>query len=184
MNNQKEVWLPIKGYEGAYEVSNLGKVKSLDRLVNYRHGKRRIKGFSLNPIIKPNGYLVVNLYKNSKLNQKNIHQLIAETFLNHIPNGHTLVVDHINNIKSDNRLENLQVITHRENMSKDRSGVSKYTGVHFNKQSKKWKASINVGGKVINLGSFDNEDKSGETYKNYLVDLTDKKTKELGLWNG
>lgn len=89
----KEVWKPIKEYEGLYEVSNLGRVNSL-------------KG---NIIIKPalnKGYLRLVLYKNGKKKNKTIHQLVAEAFVDN-PNNYSCI-NHINEIKTDNRVENLE----------------------------------------------------------------------------
>jgi ribosomal protein L15E len=70
-------------------------------------------------------------------------------FLNHTPCGYKIVVDHIdNNIKTDNRLENLQLITQRENVSKDiKNTSSKYIGVCWHKKAKKWRSSIQINGK-------------------------------------
>ena len=107
-----ENWKDIKGYEGIYQVSDLGRVKSL------RYGN------ILNPYINSTGYKVVNLSENTKRVTKKVHSLVAECFLNHTPNGYKLVVDHINNVKTDNSLNNLQIITHRENCSKDKKGYS------------------------------------------------------------
>jgi hypothetical protein len=101
----EEIWKVIPGYEELYEVSNLGKVKSL------RNNKL------LSPS-KEHGYLKTSLRKDGRQRKFAIHQLVAMTFLNHIPCGHKLVVDHINEDKSDNRVENLQVITNKENVIK------------------------------------------------------------------
>ena len=101
-----EIWKEVKDYEG-YKISNLGNVKSKT-------------GRLLKPCKSANGYLVLGLGKGDKRKTKSIHQLLAIAFLGHTPNGMKLVVDHINGIKTDNRLINLQVITNRHNLSKDR----------------------------------------------------------------
>lgn len=162
MNNKKEVWLPIKGYEGLYEISNLGKVKSL------RFNKERIlKGGANNK-----GYLHCGLSKNGKREIRTIHQLVAITFLNHKPCGYDVVVDHINNVRTDNRLENLQLVTPRENNSKDKkNGTSKYIGVYFHKTHKKWISRITTKGVEKHLGCFDCEIKAHLAYQKELSKL-------------
>lgn len=101
-----EIWKSITTYEGLYEVSNLGRVKSL------KFGKERI----LKPQANTNGYLIVALCKNGKAVLKLVSVLVAEAF---IPNPkNKLVVDHINKVLDDNRVENLQWLTYSENNKK------------------------------------------------------------------
>ena len=103
----KEIWRPIKGFEN-YMVSNLGRVKSL------YHGKEKI----LKPI-NNSGYLMVNLYKNGKRKKYLIHRLVAIAF---IPNtDNKTEVDHINTIRTDNRVENLRWVTSKENSNNELS---------------------------------------------------------------
>ena len=100
-------------------------------------------------------------------------------FLNHKPNGHNLVVDHINNDKLDNRLENLQIITHRENICKDRIGTSKYAGVSYCKINKKWRARIQINKISYFLGYFTNEKDATIVYENRYLKY---KLKEDARW--
>jgi hypothetical protein len=154
----KEEFRPVKGYEGIYEVSNLGNVKS------FKFNKSKILKVSKDKY----GYLKVNLYKNKKIKTRYIHQLMAIAFLNHTPNGHELVVDHIDNNPSNNNLDNLQITTHRQNISKDRKGSSKYTGVCWSKTSKKWKAGIKLNGEYKHLGYYTNEKQAADVYQYQL----------------
>ena len=103
---EEEIWKPIKGYEGLYEISNLGRVKSL----NYKGtGKEKI----LKNTENSKGYLMVCLTKNGKQKLFKIHRLVAEAF---IPNPENKpCIDHINTIKNDNRVENLRWVTNEEN---------------------------------------------------------------------
>ena len=109
-----EEWRPIKGYEGLYEVSNLGRVKSLER---YDTLGRKKKERILRGRCNKHGYLSVNLYKNGIEKDFFIHRLVAEAF---IPNSNNLPeVDHINTIKDDNRVENLRWATIKENRNNE-----------------------------------------------------------------
>ena len=152
-----EVWKTIPEFE-SYQVSNLGNVRSL------KYGKERI----LKKPIGGHGYNQIGIYKNKKCYKKTVNQLMAIAFLNHKPSGHTMVVDHIDTNKLNNKLYNLQVITNRENLSKDRKGTSKYTGVFWNKLNKNWRANISINGKPKNLGSFTNEKDASQAYQNEL----------------
>ena len=157
-----EFWKTIEGFEN-YQVSNLGNVKSL----NYNGTKKE-------KILKPNldkfGYLRVNLYSNKKMKYFKIHQLVAIEFLNHIPNKITLVVNHKNFIKTDNRLENLEIITSRENSNKKHiKSNSKYVGV--TKHCNKWRSQITINGKLKHLGLFNTEIEASLAYQNKLHSL-------------
>jgi hypothetical protein len=96
---------------------------------------------------------------------------MAMAFLNHTPNRRSLVVDHINNIKTDNRLENLQIVSQRHNTSKDKKGTSKYTGVSRCNRGKKWMACIRINGNKILLGYYADEDEAGLAYQNALREI-------------
>lgn len=164
-----EIYKDIKGYEGMYQVSNLGNVKSLKR--KGRKNERLLK-----PTINSHGYLTVCLCKDKTQRVVKIHQLVCVAFLNHVPNGYKgLIVDHRNNDKLDNRLGNLQLVTARHNSSKDRKGTSKYTGVSWRKDRNKWRAYITINYKIIHLGNFDNEIDAHNEYqkalKNHLKTL-------------
>lgn len=102
-----EIWRDIKGYEGLYQVSNLGRVKSLERVVIYKDGRRKVvKETIVKPRQTKHKYLQVCLYKNSKGLNHYIHRLVAEVFK---PNPHNYpTVDHINRIRTDNRVDNLR----------------------------------------------------------------------------
>lgn len=93
-----EVWRDVVGYEGLYQVSNMGNVKSL----NYRRaGKERI----LKQIFNASGYLQVGLYKDSKMKWHITHKLVAEAFIENPDNKPRIC--HINTLRADNRAENL-----------------------------------------------------------------------------
>lgn len=157
----KEIWKDIEGYKGLYLVSNLGNVKSC----------KREKTKVLSPASDGRGYLCVCLsnYKNPKTLK--IHQLVAIAFLGHKRNGHKLVVDHINGVRHDNRLENLQIITHKENIRKGNSGKfcknlkRTHIKVYWISDIKKWRSELYKGGKKINHLDFKTELKARLSYK-------------------
>lgn len=110
----KEVWKDIKGYEGLYQVSTFGRVISLPKLKNRAFGSYMSKQILLTPVKADTGYFVVNLYdKNICPKRMKIHRLVAATFITNHYNKKT--VNHKNGIKTDNRIENLEWATHREN---------------------------------------------------------------------
>lgn len=99
MKTQMEIWKPVKQYEGIYEVSNLGNVRSL----NY-HNWGVVR--NLTPAMDKDGYLRVCLSKDGKQSNGLIHRMVAQAFLDN-PNG-VSQVNHINEDKTDNRVENLE----------------------------------------------------------------------------
>ena len=109
-----EIWRNVLGYEGKYMVSNLGRVKSIDRLVEYSGGYTKHKpGKRMKPYLLRKGYLRVALSKNGKRKSFLVHRLVWEAFNGPIPEG--MQVNHINEVKTDNRLENLNLMTNKEN---------------------------------------------------------------------
>lgn len=84
----KERWLPVVGYEGLYEVSNHGQVRSLDRWVTYSNGAKHFhKGKLIKPCFHTYGYPMLHLSKNGKTRPRCIHKLVAEAFLGPCPKG-------------------------------------------------------------------------------------------------
>jgi len=163
----EEIWKAIPGYEGYYEVSNLGQVRSLDReILHKKHGIQKRKGKIVSSHIGKRGYLSTYLSKEGKIKTLKVHQVVAMAFLNHTPCGLKVVVDHINNNSLDNRLENLQLISNRENLSKDKKPKSGYTGVYRN--GKGFLAQIQINKKTINLGTFKTAEEASEAYQNKL----------------
>lgn len=110
----KEIWKDVPNYEGKYQVSNKGRVKSIKRTVKHNGSKTRTFP---EKILKPNkvsfDYLQVTLYNNGKRKCRYIHNLVMESFIGKKPNGYE--VNHIDEDKSNNQLENLEYITRKEN---------------------------------------------------------------------
>ena len=109
---ETEIWKDIKGFEGLYQVSNLGRVKSLERID--AKGNKRKERILKSSIIR-NGYYLVCLHKQSIQKSYYIHRLVYEAFNGQIPEG--LQVNHINEVKTDNKLENLNLMTRKENIN-------------------------------------------------------------------
>ena len=170
----KEIWKDIPDYEGIYQVSNLGRIKSLERKIwnvkNNSYSKLKCK--ILKQSLTGKGYLAVNLHKNGIKKTKTIHVLVAICFLGHKQSGMKgFIVDHKDNIKTNNKLSNLKLITNRKNLSKNKKGTSKYTGVSWNKNKNKWIAQIYMNGKNKNLGYFDNEYSAHIKYQQELMNM-------------
>ena len=110
----KEEWKPILGYEGYYEISNFGNVRSLDIVENINGGKRKRKGKLRKLSIKDNGYYFLILYKNNVSKNLYIHRLVMENFSKEIPDGYE--VNHIDGNKANNHISNLEIVTHQENI--------------------------------------------------------------------
>lgn len=157
----QEVWKPVVGYEGLYEVSNLGRVKSLPR--NGTINQVRLLKQSENGV----GYLRVDLSKGNKSKTHNIHFLVACAFIGVPEKG--IVIDHINNNRTDNRLSNLQLITHRENICKDRNSKSNIRGVYAVRN--KYRAIIMINGKRNHLGYFNTIEEATKAYNQKLNEI-------------
>ena len=166
----EEIFKDIPNYEGRYQVSNLGRVKSLDRMITESNGKKRLlNGRVLKAVLNKIGYYQVNLRKDSKTKTRKVHQLVAEVFLNHIPCGHKLIVNHKNFIRHDNRLENLRLVTQAENnLNKVTENKSQYEGVKWSVPADKWMASITIGATYHFLDYFDLELEAAYAYKDAL----------------
>lgn len=151
-----EIWKDLNGYEGLYQISDLGNVKSI-YCSNHRILKQSLKG----------KYLSVCLFKNNERKTIRVHQLVAIAFLNHKPNGFEFVVDHIDKNRQNNKLDNIRIVTQRENTSNPNvKKTSQYTGVY--RKGKKWASSIYLNGKTKHLGYFFTEIDASNAYINEM----------------
>lgn len=151
-----EIWKDITEYEGLYQVSNTGKVKSLERCVLNKHGKwqtypERLLKFDIN-IDSNTSYCRVTLCKLHKTKRYLVHRLVAEMF---IPNPlNKEYVNHINNDGTDNQVSNIEWCTHSENM------------LHAQKQGRLFKTQSNAG---VRSGELAYERVKNNVEKAYLV---------------
>lgn len=173
----QEVWKDIKGYEGLYQVSNLGRVKSLDRKrSDYRGDYANIKGQLKKTKEDNNGYLRVGLSKDGIKNKYSVHRLVAQAF---IPNPENkLQVNHINGIKTDNRIENLEWCTNKENIQHaSRKGLLKPN----KKKVNQYKISIEL------VNTYDSITEAAKSINRSVTDIhhvLNKKNKTAGgyIW--
>lgn len=114
MTINNEIWRPVVGYESRYEVSNLGRVKRLARTVKRTtKGTLRYKEKIAHTFSRRNDYLSVTLVKDKVAKTVLVHRLVAMAFIENLNNKP--IVNHINSIKKDNRVENLEWCNHSEN---------------------------------------------------------------------
>jgi hypothetical protein len=133
----------IKDFEN-YSVSNFGNVRNIKTGKILKPGKTRC------------GYYQVKLYKDGNTYPKTIHKLVGEYFIANPYNKQC--VDHINNNKLDNNINNLRYVTYQENQMNSKlssKNTSNHKGVYYRKNLKKWGAQIMINGKNKNLGNFD-----------------------------
>jgi len=161
---KEEVWKDIPDWD-LYEASSLGRIRSW-------------KGISDEPKILSlayniHGYLRVRLSQEGKPRMFLVHQLVAMAFLGHEPNLHSIVVDHINSVRDDNRPENLQLLSDRENCIKGwkDKGKGQTPGIDKNKYG--WRARIRLDNKTHYLGRFPTKEEAIEArekkYQEFLL---------------
>ena len=172
----KKEWKFIKDYEGLYKLSNYGKIKSLERKIksNYKNKYRIIKERILKGNIDKGGYRHINLWKNDKGKGYKMSLLVWDHFGNKPRNGRLLQVDHIDNNKQNDRIDNLQLLTQRENISKgwrNKKISSRFTGVSWKKKKKRWIVRIQINKQPKHLGSFINEFKANSVYQKALKNI-------------
>jgi len=178
--DMEEIWKDIPGYYGRYQVSSFGNVKSIDRICfsNGYSGEYTRKGKIYKPVLNNKGYYHVNFWnlEKKKGNIFRIHTLVAMAFLNYSPCGMSLVVDHIDGNKLNNRVENLQVTTQRINSSKSlRKSYSKYVGVSFDKSRNKWISNIYFNSKRITIGRYKCEFSAYVAYNRKLKKINNER---------
>jgi len=158
INTEEEIWKDVPGFEGTYQVSNFGNVKSLDRMCRVGQDKYIQKKGSIKKLtINNRGYYHVSMWdlKKKKNINSRVHVLVAMVFLNHTPCGMKYIIDHIDNNKLNNRVDNLQITNQRYNSSKDKKNkTSKYTGVSFDRSRNKWMSVIFKDNKLKNIGRY------------------------------
>jgi|SRR6478672_1134407 len=173
---ENEIWKDIPGYEGLYQVSDMGQVRSLDRLKNHVGGKILIRGRVLKPS-KVKGYHASGLTKDGVVKKCLHHRLVMLAFVG----CSNLDVDHINAVKNDNRLENLRYCTKKENgeyySEKHKDGVIRRGPINLSKVringlyagviliNNRFAARVRINGKDYHLGMFLSSENAASAYQ-------------------
>jgi hypothetical protein len=173
----EEEWKDIPGYEGLYQVSSFGNVKSLG---NDKSRKERI----MQLIKNSTNYLTVKLCKFGKYKGFQVHQLVAITFLDHKPSGHSIVINHIDNNQLNNSVNNLELVSNRYNSICHKNNP----GIYLHKKSGRYVSMIYIDKKRINLGYFEDKEKALQIYQKalenvHLYDGDNKKFRKLLLFS-
>lgn len=159
---EDEYWVDMLEYKGVYKISTHGRIKSLKRKDSIG---RNVNGRMMSQKLSNEGYFMVKLYNK----RYQVHQSMAESFLQTKTDGKNFVVNHIDHNKENNHLSNLEIVTPRQNSNKKHiKHSSKYTGVTWNKNKNKWTSRIYLNGKLKHLGHFDNEYESHIAYEKEL----------------
>lgn len=161
----EEIWKDVKGYEGLYKVSNIGNVMSLPRTWISANGSTRSHNGKLVSSKGRGRYPRVILCKDGIVKHISVHQLVAESFLGYDKKS-GLIIDHINNISTDNRVDNLQIVTFRHNVIKDKSKKSTLPIGVDRLPSGRFRARYRFGNKYVNLGTFNCPTKAALAYQN------------------
>lgn len=157
-----EQWKPVFGLEGHYEVSSLGRLRSLRC-----KGIERVKYMSLRQ--NSEGYFNVRL----KGENRKVHKLVAAAFLGNTPAG--MVVNHKDGDKTNNRVDNLEYVSRRDNVThgkrsmKNKHKACNFVGVDKNKKNGRFRARIFINGRSMHIGIFRNEADAGLAYQAALL---------------
>lgn len=166
---EKEIWKKLPSIWGDYSVSNLGNLMSESKSwLSGRKGHLTTrKPKLLKPYKDPRGYKYYRLFNNCQSRYVGIHQLMAIAFLNHKADDRNIVIDHIDSDKSNNVLSNIQIISIRDNILKEKiNNKSKLIGAHYDKNKKMYTSTITKDKKRYYLGCFETELEAHKAYKN------------------
>lgn len=158
-----EIWKDIEGYDGYYQISNLGRVKSLSRVVFNNFIYRTTRNRILKPVVNKYGYIKSLLSFNNKRINFQVHRLVALHFINNSKNKSQ--VNHIDSNKLNNNVKNLEWVSKIENQCHrfiNKKTTSIYVGVYFDKNNKNYpyRSQIQINKKHIVLGCFKTEEEA------------------------
>lgn len=177
MENLEWFAVPFNGLETNLEVTKCGRVKRVPKKW-YGNGSGcyqiKYEEIDFSKLkLHSQGYKQVAIKINGiKRNRVLLHQLIAATFLDYKFQGHKLVIDHIDSNILNNHIDNLRIITHRENNSKERTIKSNLpVGVTWHKRDKKYMSQIIINNKHIHLGYYNTQEEASKAYINKLESL-------------
>jgi hypothetical protein len=166
---QIEIWKDIIGFEGHYQVSNLGRIKSLERILTTKIGRRlTVKEKILKIFLSRQSYQLICLALNDEKFPKQVHTIVAEAFLIKKPNSE---VNHIDGNRLNNHVSNLEYVTHLENINhRERSNKNQERyGITLEKKKNLWLAQISINGKPKKIGRSKCKEKAYQRfYEAYL----------------
>lgn len=153
----EEIWKDIEGYNGDYQISNLG------RIISYKKKHPRILIFK-----EKHGYYQIQLTNDYGIKYVRVHRLVAQHFISPIPEG--MLVNHIDMDRKNNQVSNLEIVSHRENIihgwrSREKSSI--YTGVCKVNRRNPWSAQITINKKNLFLGHYATEFEAYQARVNY-----------------
>jgi hypothetical protein len=158
---QGEIWKDIQGYDGYYQVSNFGRIKSLSRYVFNGMGNYLKKEKIIKSILSNHGYLVVTLYIENVAKQFLVHRLVASAFVENLFNKEKVI--HIDYVKKNNNSKNLEWASSLETICyqmNNQESLSSFIGVSFRKDRNKWISTIRINKKLIYLGSYETQEEA------------------------
>jgi hypothetical protein len=175
----EEIWKPVVGYEGYYEVSNIGRVRSVKRIIVRSNGSpMNVPEKILKPCLCKRsknciGYYGVNLHRLGAGKSRDIHRMVAEAFMEYFDK--TKMVDHIDQNSQNNNISNLRMATPSENLMNAKRGKTRYLK-GASKVGNRWRARLCLNKnkeirKNIHLGYFDTEQEAHEAYRKKATEL-------------
>lgn len=156
----REIWKDIPGYEGFYQASNIGRIRSCNRYISAFNGKgmcvKDVKGIMKILTLNEDGYFQVTLSMKGIRKTCSVNRLVYTAFKGNVSLDKD--VDHIDGCRTNNCLENLQAVSHRLNTLKSfRLNKTKTTGTSYDKKGKKFLAYLTINYKRIYTGRFDTQ---------------------------
>lgn len=168
---EKEEWRDVVGFEGFYMVSNLGRVKSLDRYVRTKGAALRLaRGRVLHLYRDVAGYSVLTLFSGRRSERVYAHILVAAAFIG--PRVGKKHIDHIDRDKTNNKVSNLRYVSssiNALNSARCEHSSSRFVGVCFDKHANKWKATAYHSGRNYHLGNYVDEIDAARAYDRYVL---------------
>lgn len=179
---EQEKWKAVKGFEGVYDVSSLGRVRSLDRIVSGDKRSFKKKGKILNPSVDSKGYFYFKIRDAGKKREERrnvrVHRLVMEAFCG----ASKEVVDHVNGDKKDNRLSNLKYVTMRENTYKDLS-KKEDNYIYLDKRKNFYSVYIKINNKKFYVGGSVDKEKARKKRDLFLSENRDIRVREDRIGN-
>ena len=165
----EEIWKNIIEYEGYYQISNLGRVKSLERTISFGDRKRRVSEKILKTKVDKDGYLRCTLCKNGKCIGYFVHRVVMYSFEGYSNKQ----VNHINGIKDDNRIGNLEYCTGMKNINHQHTKLKnkKKYGIRATPKGR-YTARISLNNSKETIGTYDTKEEAYNAYKNRYFELT------------